>query len=89
MRLGYKQIIPVLAAGAATVAIADAPTALAQSAAVQQPPSTPVAVDAGRHGGWGGHGGGWGGRGGGWHGGGWHGGWHPRCRVDGRGAGPC
>ena len=58
MRFGYKQIIPVLAAGAATVAIAAAPTAMAEPAAVQQPPTTtPVAVDAGLH-----HGGGWHGR---------------------------
>ena len=71
MRFGYKQIIPVLAAGAAAVAIAAAPTAMAEPAAVQQPPTTPVAVDAD----W--HGGGWhgGGPGGGWHGGGPGGRW--------------
>ena len=38
VRFGYKQIIPVLAAGAAAVAIAAAPTAMAEPAAVQQPP---------------------------------------------------
>ena len=67
MRFGYKQIIPVLAAGAAAVAIAAAPTAMAEPAAVQQPATsaTPVAADAGWHGG---------GCGGGWHGGGWGGG---------------
>jgi hypothetical protein len=56
-------------AGAAAVAIAAAPTAMAEPAAVQQPPA-PVAVDAG-----------WPARGpgggpGGWHGGG-PGGWPP------------
>ena len=70
MQFGYKQVIPVLAAGAAAVAIAAAPTAMAEPAAVQQPSTTtPVAMDAsnpqyiadlpGSHGGgWGGHGGG-------------------------------
>jgi hypothetical protein len=60
MRFGYKQIIPVLAAGTAAVAIAAAPTAMAEPAAVPQPSTTPVAVDGGSHGGggWGGHGGG-------------------------------
>jgi len=75
VRFGYKQVIPVLAAGAAALAIAAAPTAMAEPA--QPSTITPVAVDAGSHGGggWGGHGGGWGGHGGGWggHGGGWGG----------------
>src|SRR5246127_5878251 len=58
MRFGYKQVIPVLAAGAAAVAIAAAPTAMAEPATVQQPSTTtPVAGDDGSHGG-GGHGGG-------------------------------
>jgi hypothetical protein len=68
VRFRYKQVIPVLAAGAAAVAIAAAPTAMAEPAAVQQPSTTtPVAVDGGSHGGggWGGRGGGWGGHGGG------------------------
>ena len=79
MRFGYKQIIPVLAAGAAAVAIAAAPTAMAEPAAVQQPPATtPVAVDAGwtARGPGGGPGGPHGGGPGGWHGGG-PGGWPP------------
>jgi hypothetical protein len=83
MRFGYKQLIPALAAGAAAVPIAAAPTAMAKPAAVRPPLTTtaPVAVDAGWHGGgrggWHGGGpGGWHGRG--WHGGGWHGGsWRP------------
>ena len=60
MRFAYKQVIPVLAAGAAAVAIAAAPTAMAEPAAVPQPSTTTRgAVDGGSHGGgWGGHGGG-------------------------------
>ena len=52
MRFGNKQLVPVLAAGAAAVAIAAAPTAMAEPAPAQQPPTTttPVVVDAG-HGG--------------------------------------
>jgi hypothetical protein len=74
MKLSY--ITPVLAAGAAAVAIAAAPTALAEPA---QPtnPSAAVAsqvVPAGFHGGGGGfHGGGYAG---GFHGGGDRGGFH-------------
>ena len=68
MRFACNQVIPVLAAGAAAVAIAAAPTAMAKPAAVQQPSTTtPVAVaDDGSHGGGrGGHSGDWGGHGGG------------------------
>jgi hypothetical protein len=76
MKLSY--ITPVLAAGAAAVAIAAAPTALAEPAAAQLTnPSTAVTsqvVPAGFHGGGGGfHGGGYGG---GFHGGGDGGGFH-------------
>jgi hypothetical protein len=50
MRFGYMQVIPVLAAGAAAVAIAAAPTAMAEPATVQQPSTTtPVAGDDGSH----------------------------------------
>jgi hypothetical protein len=81
MRIGLKAVTPMLAAGAAAVAIGAAPTAAADPA-----PAQPANIAAGptvetvAHGGWG-HGGGW--HGGGWHGGGWHdggwhdGGWHP------------
>jgi hypothetical protein len=75
MRIGLKAITPILAAGAAAVAIGAAPIAAADPA-----PAQPASIAAGPtietvgHGG-GGHGGGW--HGGGWHGGGWHGGdWH-------------
>jgi hypothetical protein len=85
MRMKLTRITPVLAAGAAAVAIAVAPTAAAQPTATQLTgPSTAVAsqvVPAGFHGGGGGfHGGGFGDRGfhgdhGGW---GWHRwGWNP------------
>jgi hypothetical protein len=83
MRIGLKTITPMLAAGAAALAIGAAPIAAADPA-----PAQPASIAAGPtvetvgHGGWGHggggwHGGGWG-HGDGWHGGGWHGdGWQP------------
>jgi len=83
MRMGLKAITPMLAAGAAAVAIGAAPIAAADPAPTQPASITASpTVETVGHGGWGGHGGGWGGHGGGWHGGGWHGGgwqggWNP------------
>jgi hypothetical protein len=86
MRMKLTHITPVLAAGAAALAIAAAPTAAAEPAAAQMTnPSTVVAsqvAPAGFHGGGGGfHGGGGGFHGGDFHGGygGFHGdrGWQP------------
>jgi hypothetical protein len=74
MKLSY--ITPVLAAGAAAVAIAAAPTALAEPAQLTNPSAAVASqiVPAGFHGGGGGfHGGGYGG---GFHGGGDRGGFH-------------
>jgi hypothetical protein len=77
-------ITPVLAAGAAAVAIAAAPAAMADPTPAQ--PVTiatsaavaPNVVQAAGHGGGGAHGGGWGGDRGGWHGDrGWGGDWWP------------
>jgi hypothetical protein len=74
MRRKLIHVTPVLAAGAAAVAIAAAPTALAEPAAAQLTnPSTAVAsevVPAGFHGGGGGF------HGGDFHGGGDRGGFH-------------
>jgi uncharacterized membrane protein len=69
MRMGLKYITPVLAAGAAAVAIAAAPAAWAESTPAQ-PAGHIVQVD--NHGGGGDHGG----YGGGDHGGGYRGGDH-------------
>ena len=69
MVFGPKRIIPVLAAGAATLAIVAAPAAVAEQPTAQRvtTASAPAVEAAGWHGG---HGG--------WHGGGWHGSWgHP------------
>src|SRR5258707_12772484 len=72
MRVGLKYITPVLAAGAAAMAIAAAPAALAESTPAQ--PATiatapaavaPNIVQIAGHGGGGFHGGGWGGEPGG------------------------
>jgi hypothetical protein len=79
MWIGTKHIAPVLAAGAVAVAIAAAPTAMADP--VSALPATPVIVTAAGLGGGGGHGGGFGHGGGGFghggggfgHGGGGHG----------------
>ena len=68
MRIGLKYITPMLAAGAAAVAIGAAPIAAAAPAPAQ--PATVAAAPTVEAAGW--HGGGW--HGGGWHGGGWHGG---------------
>jgi hypothetical protein len=65
MRIGLKAITPMLAAGAAAIAIGAAPIAAADPA-----PAQPAIIAAGptvetvAHGG-------------GWHGGGWHGDWNP------------
>jgi len=62
MRIGLTRIATVLAAGAATVAIASAPIAMAEPT-THQPATTsdvPTVVAAGWHG---------------WHSGGWRGGW--------------
>jgi hypothetical protein len=95
MRIRLNYVTPVLAAGAAAVAIAAAPTAAADPTPAQ-PAALAHVVPAG-HGG-GGHGGGGGGHGGGdrggWGGdhGGWggdHGGWAATAAVGaGVGAGP-
>jgi hypothetical protein len=76
MRKKLSYITPVLAAGAAAVAIAAAPTALAEPAQLTNPSAAVASqvVPAGFHGGGGGfHGGGYGG---GFHGGGDRGGFH-------------
>jgi hypothetical protein len=76
MRIGLKAITPMLAAGAAPIATADAPAEPASIAA--GPTVEMVGHGGGGHGGGGWHGGGGGWRGGGdWHGGGWRGGWNP------------
>ena len=74
MRIGLKYITPALAAvGAAAVAIAAAPAAMADPEAAQQGSIVPTPTDTAPkivhitgHGG-GFHGGGWGGDRGGWH----------------------
>jgi hypothetical protein len=79
MRIGLRYLASALAAGAATVTIAAAPTAMAEPAPAQpgMVATAPAVVNTdwhGDHGGWGNHGS----HGGGWHGGGWHGGgWAP------------
>jgi Spy/CpxP family protein refolding chaperone len=71
MRIGRRYLASALAAGAATVAIAAAPTAMAEPAPAQpgMVATTPAVVNTDWHGGHWGHGhGDWGGD---WHGGGW------------------
>ena len=68
MRIGLRYLASALAAGAATVAIAAAPTAMAESAPAQpgMVATAPAVVNTdwhGHHGGWDNHG--------------WHGGWTP------------
>ena len=68
MRIGLRYLASALAAGAATVAIAAAPTAMAEPAPAQpgMVATAPAVVNTdwhGHHGGWDNHG--------------WHGGWTP------------